>query len=1481
MIINWNSLQPYKATKQKSFEQLCYQIAFKQFDGNGEFTPIDDSGGGDGVEFYLTLTDQSQWGWQAKYYEGSVRLNVSNRKQQIIKSLNRALEIHPKLSIWYLCLPFDLTPDEKTWVNIELLKQIPTDRIVSIQIWDESFIHEKINQPQFNGLKQAFFNELELSLGWFQNAYENALTIVNNKFDEVLYVDNKEFEYWYVNPILCNEDFIKQRIAYYPKKLRELFDDAMGKLDDLNYCNKKWRLLFDQYIYKYTELNKRIAVLLPAIDYRVSLIAANSIFQINDNDFEDDVKYFQQINKELEVFHSDWQAINLPGGKLEEDNDKDQARKLWPIRSVYREFFEELNYFISHSSIPLKWRLLHCLGNGGDGKTNFAIALVDKFLKKKLPAIFIPAIKLTSSLPLSDQILSILDIKVGYSFGDFLDCINAQGTIHGVRVPVVIDGLNEANDSNGRLNERLSLDIPQLESEFLKRNNLVLITTCRPSYKNAIWGDVNYDDKRFQTLNGFTNPDDKKRLVRKYFSHYKIQADLSFLSLERFTKPLYLKIYCETVNPHRNKLKQVTLGFDSIYSIFEQFIELCDKNVYQRITKIGVLPPTASSKKIASSVVQQIAKHLWEFHARSFLLEDLLNIADPNPIDYKHTRTKALLDEELLFIRNWNDGEEKVFLTYDLMAGYFIAKYLVDTMDNAADFFQSIQMQILINDDFERLHPNHEDILDGLCSLLPIKKGLFVHDLIQKSTDELTIVERTLFEKSIAATILLSPKYIPQKQIDFFNELSKESQNLILLIKLSEDVLFVSDHPFNFSFFYPKLITLQMNIRDSTWTEYVANINGGFLKDIIDEFAFLQEVNTLTEEQISKIMLVADFLIWTLTSTNNTLKSRSGDALYQFGIKFPETFFKQYRTFALVNDPTIFEWLTVILYNILIFLTKSSMNSHKDEIIQISTFLAQDVLSPGGITNTNHLITRNYAFSSLKLISRKIEEVREYVDVEIVTKKFSKLGIVVWQEEKDRNEGEYRDGNSLIGYYFNKDKMPYICAGAGSEYNQTPAYKRIQDKLRWRAYQLGYDFKLFGELDKGIANRQHWGDEQATTLRYADKYVDLAFLEYCGYLESRGQMKSYEDIGSLREFKIKHDPTGVTVEEEKDLPLDKFVSMDYVDENVSLEKWCHDKSVPNIAEYLSRNDFQNRSGSWVVLHSLVHQHKKPFERQLFFKIDTVFVKKSSLGIARKAFNNDSKLGQGSDGIPHTNHVHESEIPDADIIPLNEFKTWYYKSGSNEVERKTTELELLRGGKLLSQEEADYIWDTTIKDLNYVSVPRTNSIGHKFPVIRLTSSGETIEEAFERMNIEVREREITSVEVVDIDKPIKVFTPVRYIKQKAYICKNLINDLGLSSPVGSSDLFDSEGELASFNYTYYIEYVDQETFTYIRKDLLNSYLTTNKLAMFFIIWGERDYYPIDGDWMKNSIRSQQRNWAPFYKAIEYKSRINNYGSFFDD
>ena len=136
--MDWSKLTPYNTDKRKSFEELCFQIALKEYGHLGVFTAIDGSGGDGGVEFYLKLNNSNEvWGWQCKYYEGSGRLSESGRKQSIEKSLETACRNHTNLKKWFLCLRTDLTADnidkqdvcrkgERSWFDKELGNSIPS-----------------------------------------------------------------------------------------------------------------------------------------------------------------------------------------------------------------------------------------------------------------------------------------------------------------------------------------------------------------------------------------------------------------------------------------------------------------------------------------------------------------------------------------------------------------------------------------------------------------------------------------------------------------------------------------------------------------------------------------------------------------------------------------------------------------------------------------------------------------------------------------------------------------------------------------------------------------------------------------------------------------------------------------------------------------------------------------------------------------------------------------------------------------------------------------------------------------------------------------------------------------------------------------------------------------------------------------------------------------------------------------------------------
>ena len=81
-------------TQKGGFEELRCQLASRVRPGDADA----------GVECFATLPDGSEWAWQAKFF----RTLGDNQWKQIDKSIRTALDKHPSLARYYVCVPLDL-----------------------------------------------------------------------------------------------------------------------------------------------------------------------------------------------------------------------------------------------------------------------------------------------------------------------------------------------------------------------------------------------------------------------------------------------------------------------------------------------------------------------------------------------------------------------------------------------------------------------------------------------------------------------------------------------------------------------------------------------------------------------------------------------------------------------------------------------------------------------------------------------------------------------------------------------------------------------------------------------------------------------------------------------------------------------------------------------------------------------------------------------------------------------------------------------------------------------------------------------------------------------------------------------------------------------------------------------------------------------------------------------------------------------------
>ena len=110
LTLDWNAIRPLDGARDKGFEELCAQLARKESPWGSEFVR---KGSPDaGVECFAILSDGGEWGWQAKYFDSL----GESQWLQLDKSVKTAIEKHPRLVRYHVCVPLD-RPDARLGDN--------------------------------------------------------------------------------------------------------------------------------------------------------------------------------------------------------------------------------------------------------------------------------------------------------------------------------------------------------------------------------------------------------------------------------------------------------------------------------------------------------------------------------------------------------------------------------------------------------------------------------------------------------------------------------------------------------------------------------------------------------------------------------------------------------------------------------------------------------------------------------------------------------------------------------------------------------------------------------------------------------------------------------------------------------------------------------------------------------------------------------------------------------------------------------------------------------------------------------------------------------------------------------------------------------------------------------------------------------------------------------------------------------------------
>ena len=1372
-MIDWSDLKTYQETKYRSFEELCYQIAKGIYGEQGTFTSVDDSGGGDGVEFYMTLPNGDQWGWQAKFYhDPTPRLSVSNRKRSIERSLKKAGQTHSRLKKWILCTPSNFTPQEQIWFENTLCQSIPENMSVEFEHWGDSDFNAWLSEPRFSGKWHYFFDKLELSIDWFKTQFDKQMASVGEKFSSSLHTETRVDAN--LHALLGDKGFVRQ-LTELIEKLNEELPSLEKAVDDLERWipnGIEWTEEEKSKVIGAAEsLQDALANVICQLEQASDLLNEGRLSGAQAIDWE---SLYTQLKEALDTYETVQTESGISKIRYTGERGNEEAavyRATLIIHSPGSLIANLLDDFL-HSALQrcklINQPNLNILGDAGIGKTHIACNICDDRLKAELPALFIRGSHFTNDSPIEELLLRILGIPPSYSWRDFLQALSAAAEAYHTRIPLIVDGLNEST-YNGAFSNVWQSRLKGFAQEIAQTKNLVLITTCRASYKEAIWKDE--DPPNMVCAYGFDTYE-VEQAVEKYFNEYKITADLTTAPLTQFEHPIYLKIFCENKNRDGNTEEHSYDGEQTLFEVFEGYLKQCNRAVCD---SLGLRPTTP----IVHSALDKMAEYLWENCCRHIPLEELVRIVDSQPLeelDWLSSKTHAIESEGLLVCRDWIAVGEAMYFTYDLFGGYLIAKYLIQQADEDVQGFVHRKeiVAALFSKNYQTLHPLHSDISRCLAVLLPTKTGQFLHNLSDNET-ALDLSIRALFE--------ISPRYIGEDCINLIARRFGNQQHRKLLIKLAETTVGHTNHPFNASFWSKQLRALSVLERDLSWTEYVRRNADSFEKKLGRFEEACRSNRELSDTSKKRLHLLAEYIMWLLTSTVHPLRDKATRAVYWYGRRFPQELLDLVVKSLSINDPYVSERMLAAAYGT----AMARQHDFEEASFAIEMLpmygrkLYETMFKPNAPYSTTHILARHYARHTIDIALIHHPDLLTDDERRYITPPFTEGGIREWNEVEDRNVSGYPDRYSPLHMDFVHYTLSGLLKGGDPD-----EYKRVQSNTLWRVYDLGYSLDDFEEIDGWIAQENFRYGRSADghkTDRYGKKYSWIAFYELAGFRQDEGLLPDNYDAPRILEGDI--DPSFPVEQRECNIVKEDFLG----DSKISAKEWVSKSNPPDLTPYLQVDRFCGKEGSWILLDGYLRQKNDQISRGMFALLRGLIVKSDKSEEIVEWLRREKIAQWIVLSYPNNYYTYAGEIPWCDTYPKNSWEKLSFKSES-------------------------------------VSAPFFHSVMDPIGI-------ENTEARLREQGLEIGKK------TIEAEQPecqrFKILYPVREYswgdslsaivagQNVATPSRQIADTLNLCGQPQSFDLFEKNGRRASITLGRGRGWAEKQRFTYLREDLLKRYL----------------------------------------------------------
>lgn len=1305
---NWDAFSTLPGAADENFEKLCRALVRRHYGRFGRFRQLANQ---PGVEFHLELTESCdlgaspRWiGWQCKWYELANGQNLgATRRRTIIEGMEKTRKHVPGVTDWKLWTRHTLTKADQEWFFALEKDRFPE---LKLELLTATDIEDLLVGPGAL-FRETYFGELVLTPAQLAEQHRLAAAPFNRRYQPEVHV------------VVGAEEKILRHLGS---------QSAWGSLENLSSTLKTnstaiASLTGQLKIELKAEVNSLLDRATGLADFLDSLNAAlgtgdfDAIQQILITNPPQPVRYDRLLSK--------LRGARSSGASLTANLVADIHAVSSALRSLER-------------SIGV--RTVAVLAAAGEGKSELAVKVTQP--DGDLPGgVLLVGKNLHAGQGLDDLVSAFkISGRPTESFERLVEAVDAAGQRAGKRLPIVIDGLNEAEDPRNWKDELARAE--ELTKEF---PHVLLVVTLRNEFAQMCLPE---DFPQIEH-NGFQ--EDPQTAIDKYLEYYKIDATDADLPIEFLQHPLTLRIFCEVANPRRQHLVGVEALPSSLTSLFEEH--------FNRVSaRIAELLPTAH--RIYQDEVQDalltIAGLLWEGNARSLDFNAARTAV--RDMGWDASVIRALESEGVLVRTTSGEGGQGIAFSYDLMAGYMMARYLLDRPD-LARWLQSDEGCAQFQFREPGSHTFAFDVFRALVNLYP--QRLRRRQLWQDLSDE------NLVMNALLLTAQSDPRHIGRETVERFAHAMQVSKRFaqIAFTRL-RSTRAARAHPFDMDFLHSVLLTMPNTQRDLFWSEWVRER----AEEIEDDFNFLSskwKTSDLDDREIRR----ARWVMWTLTTTIRSLRDLATKTLYEFAAKRPREFFRLALESIAVPDQYVPERMFAAAYGAALT-TWSDINAveMREALPGVAREIYQAMFSPGASHPTWHALYQQYCLGTIAIARMVDPACLSEDEAAHLLPPFNHLPSPFDSLPQCDSAAIERAKDEAIRMDFGNYTIGRLIPDRWNYDDSNPEYQRVLLAIVSRMLELGYDPEQFEAVDRQMNSGPRMGVDKHKVDRYGKKYGWIAYFEMWGIRYAQGFLGEERNA---RPSDADIDPTFPLEAESIDLQLPDLFS----GHPMGTGDWVIRGPRPDYRSILEITEIDSLAGPWVLLDGFLEQNAPADDRQIFTFLRGVFV------------------------------------------------------DSGEVERLCT---LFAGleypGNQAIPEEPGYYY-TYAGEMPFSSIPG-------LPVAN-KRDGECTDDMVSA--------DIWSSNGVAVDIPVQKYNWESYhsvVNQSSGVSlpsKRLCEALSLRYRANKWDLHDASG-VASL-YRDIGDYGSQVSgsFSYLRRDLLDSYLTQSGKVLVWLMWGERSVH----------------------------------------